>query len=398
VSETPPDAPTIHPSPRRARRMRRLGWAVAAAMVLILVAVGAGGWYYADQIMARPGVSAPEQATLTAVDHQGTTATVALRGAELAGAREIIGVRTAAGYLQLDPPTGPVTVDGGQTVATRHATLIAGAWPAAGERGDLDTVAFPANDPVPALAGKLTQVSVSGPLGGYPAWQVDGTKDTWVVFVHGRGATRAEGLRLLSVASRLGYPALDITYRNDVGAPASPDDRNHWGLTEWADLQAAVNYLKNHGARRFVLAGASMGGAVVSTFLRRSPDAGLVVGEILDAPLVAMQSVLEREAADRGLPGPVTAVLLPVAKAVADWRGDLDFAALEQRPGPVPVLLFHGTADGTVPIAGSDAFAAARPDLVTYVRVEGADHVESWNVARTRYEEAVTQFLANHAP
>jgi len=399
VSQTPPADATIHPSPRRERRMRRLGLALAALMVLLLAAIGTGGWYYANQIMARPGPSAPQQATLTAVSPRGTTATVQLRGAALAGTREVVGLRTANGYLQLDPPTGPVTQAGGQTVATRTAALITGSWPAAGERGDLDIDAFPSADPAAALAGKLTQVTVSGPLGGYPAWQVDGAKDTWVVFVHGRGGGRVQGLRLLSVTSRLGYPALDITYRNDTGAPASPDRRNHWGLTEWADLQAAVDYLKGRGVRRLVLAGASMGGAIVATFLRRSHDAGMVAAAILDAPVLSMQDTLRLQAADRGLPGPVSGVLLPVAKAIADWRGDLDFAALEQTPGElkVPVLLFHGTADGSVPVGPADAFAAAGPGQVTYLRVDGADHVAAWNVARSRYEESVAQFLPNHA-
>src|SRR5262249_53430911 len=356
VSETPPAEPLLAPAPRhrlrrglrlrhgfrlqrglrlrrrprRGFRRRRVVLALAALLVLLLVAIGAGGWYYASQIMAPPEASPPAQATLTSVSPHGTTATIGLRGDRLAGTAEVLGLRTPNGYLQLAPAAGPVTVEGGQTVATRQATLVTGTWPTAGQTGDLDTDAFPGTDPALALAGTLTQVTVSGPVGGYPAWQVDGTKDTWVVFVHGRGASRTEGLRLLSVTSRLGYPALDIPYRNDAGAPRSPDGRIHWGLTEWTDLQAAVTYLKGLGAHHLVLAGASMGGAVVITFLRRSPDAALVSAAILDAPLLSMQATLRLQAADRGLPGPVTGVLLPVAKAIADWRGDLDFAALEQ--------------------------------------------------------------------
>ena len=60
-----------------------------------------------------------------------------------------------------------------------------------------------------------------------------------------------------------------------------------------------------------------------------------------------------------------------------------------------PILLFHGTADATVPVATSDALAAARPDLVkTYERVPGAGHVRSWNLAPVRYEQDVRAFLA----
>jgi uncharacterized protein len=394
VVPEPAAAPT-----RRARWPRRAALAVLVVLVLAGAAIVAGGWYYANQIMARPHPEAAPRATVVAVDRAGTTATVRLRGPALAGQPEIIGLRTPHGYLQLDLPLRPGASVNGQTEATRPARLLSGDWPAAGAVGEVDTDAFPPEDPQAALAGNLRQVTIAGPLGPYPAWQVDGDRGTWVVFVHGRGGNRTEGLRLLSVTSRLGYPALDITYRNDTGAPSAPDNRNHWSLTEWADLQAAVAYLKSKGVRHIVLAGVSMGGAIVTTFLRRSPDAGLVSAAILDSPVLSMQRLLERQAAQRGLGGFRAAGVLPVAKAIADWRGDLDFAALEQPPGELrtPVLLIHGTADGTVPIAGSDAYAAARPDLVTYLRVPGADHVDGWNVARGQYEAAVIRFMTDRA-
>jgi uncharacterized protein len=60
----------------------------------------------------------------------------------------------------------------------------------------------------------------------------------------------------------------------------------------------------------------------------------------------------------------------------------------------MPILLFHGTDDHTVPISSSAAFARALPELVTYHRVAGAGHVESWNVGPARYERRVRTFLA----
>ena len=41
----------------------------------------------------------------------------------------------------------------------------------------------------------------------------------------------------------------------------------------------------------------------------------------------------------------------------------------------------------------SDAFAEARPDLVTYQRIHGAGHVESWNLDPEGYRETVERFL-----
>jgi fermentation-respiration switch protein FrsA (DUF1100 family) len=60
----------------------------------------------------------------------------------------------------------------------------------------------------------------------------------------------------------------------------------------------------------------------------------------------------------------------------------------------MPILLFHSTDDHRVPISSSAAFARALPELVTYHRVAGAGHVESWNVGPARYERRARTFLA----
>jgi hypothetical protein len=57
-----------------------------------------------------------------------------------------------------------------------------------------------------------------------------------------------------------------------------------------------------------------------------------------------------------------------------------------------PILLFQGTADKTVPAATSDQLARTAGD-VTYVRVAGADHLDSWNLDPVRYDRAVQAFV-----
>lgn len=59
-----------------------------------------------------------------------------------------------------------------------------------------------------------------------------------------------------------------------------------------------------------------------------------------------------------------------------------------------PVLLIHGTADRKVPVALSQEFANKRPDLVRgFLVVEGAGHLESWNVASSVNEARLAEFI-----
>jgi pimeloyl-ACP methyl ester carboxylesterase len=234
---------------------------------------------------------------------------------------------------------------------------------------------------------------------------VDGRRDIWVILVHGYNAARSETLRALATTARLGYPSLAVSYRNDPGAPRSPDGLRRWGATEWRDLEAATRYALDHGASGVVLAGFSMGAAVVTSFLLESPLASRVRGVVLDSPALDLGEVIDLGAADRELPvlgTPLPAALTVAAKGIAGVRYDLDWGQLDylDRAGRLatPMLVFHQTGDPTVPVAISEALASARPDLVTFERFAGDGHVQSWNSDRPRYERALRAFLERVAP
>ena len=192
---------------------------------------------------------------------------------------------------------------------------------------------------------------------------------------------------------RAGLPTLLITYREDLGAPASPDGFHHMGLTEWRDLQAAARYALAHGARRLVLVGYSMGGAIVTQFMERSPLAPRVAGLVLDAPVLTgsrpSNSTPKKWACPAFLATPVEWAV--GARIDADWSS-LD-AIAHPEDFQLPVLLFHGAEDSIVPIATSDEFAAELPRWVTYYRVPRAEHTESWNVDPRLYERRLAAFL-----
>lgn len=288
----------------------------------------------------------------------------------------------------------------GPVAATRRGEvvrpLLDGPVPCPGTAVVLDAGPF---DPDPGARGlAFHDVDVPGPLGPYPAWFVPAGGDTWVVMVHGRGGSRREGLRVLPALHERGHPVLVVSYRNDEGAPASPDGHDHLGDTEWADVEAAVRHALGHGARRVVLFGWSMGGALTGAFLDRSPEASAVAAVVWDAPLVDWRATLRQQARNRRLPPGLT----PLATAVTARRIGIDFERFDLRRHPPavrpPTLVVHGTEDTAVPVATSRALVSAAPGLgwpMRYLEVPAVEHTAAWNADPAAYERAVTSFLAD---
>jgi alpha-beta hydrolase superfamily lysophospholipase len=217
--------------------------------------------------------------------------------------------------------------------------------------------------------------------------------------VHGNAMDRLDTIKVVPALHRLGLPVLMISYRNDAGAPPDPSGMLRYGQTEWRDLAAAVQYALGHGARRLLLVGYSMGGAIVASFLEHSPLAARVAGVVLDSPMLDFSRSVDLGASRERLP--LVGLSLPqsltdVAKWIASWRYDVDWRSLDYLHGAAklqaPILLFQGTADQRVPAATSDQLATVAGD-VTYVRVRGADHLDSWNLDPAGYDRAVRAFV-----
>jgi alpha-beta hydrolase superfamily lysophospholipase len=243
----------------------------------------------------------------------------------------------------------------------------------------------------------FSDVDVPGPLGEYPAWRIDGSDDTWILFVHDRGSYRREALRMLSTVHALGFPALVVTYRNDPAAPPSPNQRYSLGRHEWRDLEAAVDYAVASGAADVVLVGFGMGGSASALLVRESESASRVRALVLDAPLLDPAAVVADAAAARNIPP----FIVTMAKGLAGLRYGIDWTGLDQvrhaEDLEVPILLFHGVADDEVPIRSSDRFAEAASTVAGYERALEAGHGEAWNVDPAGYEDAVTLFLTEVA-
>lgn len=382
----------------------RRAWSYAGLSTTAALAAAAGtaSWYYASRLTQPPAdleIAEPEPVDLVEVHEVGDDRVV-LSGPDAArpGVWGLDQVRdlpaddpgTAAGYGRM----GQVLARDSDRVTRRFETLLPGLEPGTAR---IDVHAWP---PVgEALVPPAHEVTYRSGVGPAPAWFVPGDSSTWVIAVHGRAAWRHEGFRLAPTFARAGHPVLMISYRNDRDAPRSPDNRSHLGHSEWQDVEAAIDHALTHGARDVILVGYSMGGACVVQCLRQSDRAGSIRALVLEAPVLDWGPVVRRAALDHGLPSAVLPALLPLAMGVARARVGIDFGAMKSDPAAldVPTLLIHGDADDIVPVELSDALAAARPDVVTYLRVPGAGHVRAWNVAPDHVELALGTFLDTHA-
>jgi uncharacterized protein len=381
-----PTPPTAESYSRPRRRRRALLLIGAALPIVVLLAAGAAvSWHFSSAVLVPDHSPSPRNTTVEALTPGGVI---------LSCSAETL----RAGVYGLKWPGGHAIVErvlrrDAHTVTRRLSALRGHLAP--GTRVAVDNNVYEGN-PTQALGLTFANVAVPDELGPMPAWLLPGRSATWAIVVHGINADREDGLRIAPALHAGGLPTLLITYREDVGAPASPDGLHHMGLTEWRDLQAAARYALSHGARRLVLVGYSMGGAIVAQFMEHSPLAGRVARLVLDAPALDWKAILSFNATEMGLPSfaadPVEWMV--GARIDANWDS-LDVlrhtAALH-----LPILLFHGTADKLVPISLSDAFTRALPHWVTYYRVPGAAHVESWNVDPQLYDRRVTAFLRQH--
>jgi len=213
---------------------------------------------------------------------------------------------------------------------------------------------------------------------------------------------REETLRSIPVFREEGYNSLLVSYRNDGDAPATADNRYSLGDTEWHDVEAAMRYAVDHGATRVVLMGWSMGGATVLQAVTRSSLSDLVVGVVLESPVVDWITALHYQGMAYKLPRVVRLTILDLLSsrwsrfltgqaAPIDLRR-LDFVA-RARELSKPVLLLHSDDDGFVPSTASRALAVARPDIVTFVEFTTARHTKLWNYDADRWNGAITRWL-----
>ncbi|HEU5142285.1 MAG TPA: alpha/beta fold hydrolase [Solirubrobacterales bacterium] len=381
------------------RLSRRAVLALAAAALVVIVAIAAAlSWHFSSVVLVPDHSPWSEQVEIEAVARD----RIVLERSEAAERAGRYGLAWEAGHAIV----GPV-LEADDATVTRRLSEVRG-YLAPGTDAGFDSDVY-AGDPRQALGLPFRDVTVSGELGPMPAWLVPPrdaeqrrrAAGAWAILVHGINGDPQVGLRILPPLRRLGFASLLVTYRDDLGAPSSPDGLHHLGQTEWRDLEAAVRFALRRGARQVVLVGYSMGGSLVSQLMQRSRLADRVDALVLDAPALDWRSILAFNSTEEGWPAVAS---LPLRWAI-DLRIDADWDSLDAAEHPeafhLPILLFHGAEDEVVPIEDSEEFAAELQRWVTYYAVPEAGHVQAWNVDPALYERHLIHFLNDafgHSP
>ena len=377
---------------------------LAAATSVTGAIFAAGSWYLAEKLRSealtvQPGPAIPSYDDVHVVGlPAGQVQLLAIGDQPALFKPQLYGIAWQGGIGRLGTS---LTVSGG--VVTRPLTVTSGSVPKVGPLAALERAYFLGSVEA-ALSLPVEDIAIEGPLGPLPAWYFPGRGKSFVIGVHGQNGTRKDVLRVVDVVHRMGFPALAVTYRNDLGVARDPSGYFRYGQTEWRDIEAAAGWALAHGARSIVLVGQSMGGGVVAAFLKRSPLASKVARVVLDAPMLDLHAAVDYQVRRHCTPviRRALAPLVWTAERIASVRFGVDWSAIsyldETTWLKVPALVTHGEDDMRVPVSMSATLKRLQPSLVTFERFPGAGHLESWNIDRARYTLFMESFLALLAP
>jgi|TARA_B110001452_G_scaffold265332_1_gene269794 pimeloyl-ACP methyl ester carboxylesterase len=236
-------------------------------------------------------------------------------------------------------------------------------------------------------------------IGQFPAYLTSSGDDGVVIFVHGfRGDYSREVFAQLRAKDLMdmGFRSMIISYRNDRGLPKDPSGIFQYGVSEWKDIDAAIDEARKI-SENVVLWGISGGGGPVSSWIQNTDDISKVSGIIYEAPVISFWESVEVNGAARfpWLPQG----LFSYFKIVTELRYGVDFDSMDFRDAvinsDIPVLLFHGDDDEWVPVEMSDLIAESRNKNFTYIRSENVGHVTSWNADPENYVLQMSEFLSS---
>lgn len=256
-----------------------------------------------------------------------------------------------------------------------------------------------------AVGARYREVNVPTSYGAAPAWlfEADDT-DVWVIHIHGSWTDRSIMLRDVHAFSSLGFTSLVPSFRSDLEVNPPQAESSHLGQTEWRDVESAVSYAVEHGAKRVILSGWSMGGTIALLTAERSAHRDRIAGLVLVGPVTSWRKAIKAGAARAGVPAIGASLVMSLLQVslfarMLGLEEPIDFDALDWVTMPnrvkVPTLVLHSTGDQEVPWEISVAFKRANPEAVTLVSLPAAHHTQEWNASPSTFAKELTSWVSN---
>ncbi|MDQ1075618.1 MULTISPECIES: alpha/beta hydrolase [Microbacterium] len=256
----------------------------------------------------------------------------------------------------------------------------------------------------PEEVGPTQHVAIPLRRGGDARAWVIGDPDAarWTIHVHGLRSSRSGALRSAPAAHDAGWTSLVVSYAGDEEAAPAEALPSSLGMREWRDVDDAISYAVEHGAREIVLVAWSMGATIAMLALEESRHRAAITGLVLVAPALDWNRIVARAVRGVHLPGSVGATALRVLESRLGSRvlgliEAVDARALNwvdgPRPAPaLPTLIVHSLRDPVVPVTGSTAYTARHPEA-SLVAFDATGHCNEANQDPERFRGAITGFL-----
>ena len=206
-------------------------------------------------------------------------------------------------------------------------------------------------------------------------WMPAKSPKATVVYSHGNAGSVGHHLVFVQWLVDAGYNVLLYDYR---GYGRSAGEITKAGVVK--DAQAAFAYVsKRKDVDKIISFGHSLGGAKSIAALGQSAPMELKA-VIVDSTFASYQDMAERVAG------------VQARKVVSDAYEP--YIYINKLP-KIPVMIVHGTADGTIPFAQAQKLFEAANHPKMLMEIEGADHVNCFFIEGNKYRRDLLKWMAD---
>ncbi|MDE0785730.1 MAG: alpha/beta hydrolase [Porticoccaceae bacterium] len=214
-----------------------------------------------------------------------------------------------------------------------------------------------------------------------------------IMFVHGHGADRHEGMRWFKVMHQAGFNILTFDLRN---SGANVRSFSSMGYFEKNDVKAAIDYLQQQNIQSIGIFGTSMGATTAIMAMERDPRIGAGVFEAGWANLQDLYSDIIKQ--HLGLP---VFPLLPLTTWLLERRTGMHMDALNPEEvlgniAPRPVFVIHCSGDSLIGISHGERNYAAANEPKEFWKSPCQMHARAWQSDPQYIEKRVADYYLKY--